>query len=163
MSGSFEGRLHAAQHALVATFPLVILCDRRDVGSVSTTDHPQAETSALFIYDSYRGGVGLARNGYDHIEGPFNTRGNCSPISGVRTAVRPVSSLPTVAGQTNRSTSASRQRSRWHWPIQAGRPTMRHRNLVRPPLRTTEYERRREDDPGSEHGCSVRARAKLPR
>jgi DEAD/DEAH box helicase domain-containing protein len=68
MSGSFEGGLHAAQHALVATVPLVILCDRRDVGSVSTTDHPQAETSALFIYDGYRGGVGLARNGYDHIE-----------------------------------------------------------------------------------------------
>jgi DEAD/DEAH box helicase domain-containing protein len=68
MSGSFDGGLHAAQHALVATFPLVILCDRRDVGSVSTTDHPQAATSALFIYDGYRGGVGLARNGYDHIE-----------------------------------------------------------------------------------------------
>jgi DEAD/DEAH box helicase domain-containing protein len=71
MSGSFEGGLHAVQHALVATFPLVILCDRRDVGSVSTAEHPQAETSALFIYDSYRGGVGLARNGYDHIEELF--------------------------------------------------------------------------------------------
>jgi len=69
MSGSFEGGLHAVQHALVATFPLVILCDRRDVGSVSTTDHPQTETSALFIYDGYHGGVGLARNGYDQIEG----------------------------------------------------------------------------------------------
>ncbi|MFB6297601.1 MAG: DEAD/DEAH box helicase [Salinirussus sp.] len=68
MSGSFDGGLHAAQHALVATVPLVILCDRRDVGSVSTTDHPQAETSALFVYDGYRGGVGLARNGYDHVE-----------------------------------------------------------------------------------------------
>jgi DEAD/DEAH box helicase domain-containing protein len=50
---------------------LVILCDRRDVGRVSTTDHPQAETSALFIYDNYRGGVGLARNGYDNIEDLF--------------------------------------------------------------------------------------------
>lgn len=49
----------------------LILCDRRDVGSVSTTDHPQAETSALFIYDSYCGGVGLARNGYDHVEDLF--------------------------------------------------------------------------------------------
>jgi DEAD/DEAH box helicase domain-containing protein len=68
MSGSFEGGLHAVQHALVATFPLVILCDRRDVGSVSTTDHPQTETSVLFIYDGYHGGVGLARNGYDQIE-----------------------------------------------------------------------------------------------
>jgi len=68
MSGSFEGGLHAVQHALVATFPLVILCDRRDVGSVSAAEHSQTETSALFIYDSYRGGVGLARNGYDHIE-----------------------------------------------------------------------------------------------
>ncbi|WP_373190200.1 Zn-binding domain-containing protein [Halolamina sp.] len=71
MSGSFEGGLHAVQHALVATFPLVILCDRRDVGNVSTAEHPQAETSALFIYDSYRGGVGLARNGYEYIEELF--------------------------------------------------------------------------------------------
>ena len=71
MSGSFEGGLHAVQHALVATFPLVILCDRRDVGSVSTAEHPQTETSALFIYDSYRGSVGLAHNGYDHIEELF--------------------------------------------------------------------------------------------
>lgn len=71
MSGSFEGGLHAVQHALVATFPLVILCDRRDVGSVSTAEHSQTETSALFIYDNYRGGVGLARNGYDHIEELF--------------------------------------------------------------------------------------------
>ena len=71
MSGSFEGGLHAVQHALVATFPLVILCDRRDVGSVSTAEHPQTETSALFIYDSYRGGVGLARNGYEHVEKLF--------------------------------------------------------------------------------------------
>jgi DEAD/DEAH box helicase domain-containing protein len=71
MSGSFEGGLHAVQHALVATFPLVILCDRRDIGSVSTVDHPQTETSALFIYDNYRGGVGLARNGYDHVEELF--------------------------------------------------------------------------------------------
>lgn len=68
MSGSFEGGLHAAQHALVATFPLVILCDRRDVGSVSTSDYPQVKRSALFIYDGYRDGVGLARNGYDYIE-----------------------------------------------------------------------------------------------
>jgi len=68
MSGSIDGGLHAAQHAMVATFPLCILCDRRDIGSVSTTDHPQAETSALFIYDDYRGGVGLAKSGYDQIE-----------------------------------------------------------------------------------------------
>jgi len=68
MSGSFEGGLHAAQHALVATFPLVILCDRRDVGSLSVTDHPQTQTSTLFVYDGHRGGVGLARNGYDSVE-----------------------------------------------------------------------------------------------
>jgi len=68
MSGDFEGGLHAAQHAVVATVPLVILCDSRDIGSVSTIDHPQTETSTLFIYDSYRGGVGLAQSGYDHVE-----------------------------------------------------------------------------------------------
>jgi len=61
MSGSFEGGLHAAQHALVATFPLVVLCDRRDVGSLSATDHPQTRTSALFVYGGHRGGVGLGQ------------------------------------------------------------------------------------------------------
>ena len=45
-----------------------MFCDRRDFSSVSTTDHLQAETSALFIQYSYHGGVGMARNGYDDIE-----------------------------------------------------------------------------------------------
>lgn len=107
MSGSFEGGLHAVQHALVAAFPLVILCDRRDVGSVSTTDHPQTETSALFIYDGYLGGVGLARNGYDQIEDLLQHTWDCSPSVAVRTAVRPVSSHPTAVGRTNRWINAS--------------------------------------------------------
>ena len=71
MSGSFEGGLHAVKNALVATFPLVILCDRRDVGSVSAVTHSQTEASTLFIYDNYRDGVGLARSGYEQIEELF--------------------------------------------------------------------------------------------
>jgi len=68
MSGEFDGGLHAVEHALIATFPLSLLCDRRDIGGLSTPHHPETDGSTIFIYDGYPGGVGLARSGYEQIE-----------------------------------------------------------------------------------------------
>jgi DEAD/DEAH box helicase domain-containing protein len=53
---------------LIATFPLSLLCDRRDIGGLSTPHHPETDGSTIFIYDGYPGGVGLARSGYEQIE-----------------------------------------------------------------------------------------------
>ncbi len=63
--GDFAGGIHAAEHAMIATFPLSVLCDRRDVGGLSTPLHPHTDRSTVFIYDGHPGGVGLARTGYE--------------------------------------------------------------------------------------------------
>jgi DEAD/DEAH box helicase domain-containing protein len=66
--GDFAGGIHAAEHGLISLFPLHLLCDRADVGGLSTPHHPHTDASTVFVYDGYPGGVGLARGGYDHVE-----------------------------------------------------------------------------------------------
>jgi DEAD/DEAH box helicase domain-containing protein len=60
----FMGGIHAVEHASIALFPLFALCDRNDVGGICYPVHPQLEKPAIFIYDGYPGGVGLAEYGY---------------------------------------------------------------------------------------------------
>jgi len=65
--GDFPGAIHAAEHATISLFPLQLLCDRRDVGGLSTPLHPHTGLSTVFIYDGHPGGVGLTSRGYDAI------------------------------------------------------------------------------------------------
>ena len=65
--GDFAGGIHAAEHAMISLFPFEFLCDRRDIGGLSTPIHPHTDRSTIFIYDGYPGGVGLAKNGYETI------------------------------------------------------------------------------------------------
>ncbi len=64
----FMGGIHAVEHASIALFPLFALCDRNDVGGICYPIHPQLEKPAIFIYDGYPGGVGLADYGYGVVE-----------------------------------------------------------------------------------------------
>jgi len=57
----FMGGIHAVEHAAIGIFPLLVLCDRNDVGGISYPLHPQLKKSAIFIYDGHAGGVGLCR------------------------------------------------------------------------------------------------------
>jgi DEAD/DEAH box helicase domain-containing protein len=66
--GDFDGGIHAAEHGVISLFPLALLCDRADVGGLSTPHHPHTGRSTIFIYDGHPGGVGLTRRGYDRIE-----------------------------------------------------------------------------------------------
>ena len=61
----FMGGIHAIEHAAISLFPLFALCDRNDIGGISYTFHPQLEKAAIFIYDGYPGGVGLAQRGFE--------------------------------------------------------------------------------------------------
>jgi DEAD/DEAH box helicase domain-containing protein len=63
----FMGGIHAVEHALISMFPLFAVCDRNDIGGISIPLHPQIEKGAIFIYDGYPGGIGLAARGYDII------------------------------------------------------------------------------------------------
>jgi DEAD/DEAH box helicase domain-containing protein len=58
------GAAHAAEHAAIGLLPLVATCDRWDVGGVSTPLHPDIGSCAIFIYDGYPGGAGIAERGY---------------------------------------------------------------------------------------------------
>jgi DEAD/DEAH box helicase domain-containing protein len=64
----FMGAIHAVEHALIAMFPLLILCDRNDIGGISCPYHEQTEHASIFIYDGYAGGAGLAAQAYELIE-----------------------------------------------------------------------------------------------
>jgi DEAD/DEAH box helicase domain-containing protein len=64
----FMGGIHALEHALISMFPLFALCDRNDIGGIAVPLHPQTQKSAVFIYDGYPGGVGLAAHGFEIIE-----------------------------------------------------------------------------------------------
>ncbi len=64
----FMGGLHALEHALISMFPLFAMCDRNDVGGIAVPRHLQLQKSAVFIYDGYPGGVGLAVRGFEMME-----------------------------------------------------------------------------------------------
>ncbi len=64
----FMGAIHAMEHALIALFPLLVLCDRNDIGGISCPLHEQTEMASIFIYDGYPGGVGLTREAFDKID-----------------------------------------------------------------------------------------------
>jgi DEAD/DEAH box helicase domain-containing protein len=64
----FAGGLHAAEHAAIAMLPLFALCDRNDLGGVSTMFHPDTGKAQIFIYDAHPGGTGIAEKGFELIE-----------------------------------------------------------------------------------------------
>ena len=64
----FMGGIHALEHGAISIFPLLVLCDRNDVGGIAHPFHEQLSKAAVFIYDGYPGGVGLARKAFEKIE-----------------------------------------------------------------------------------------------
>ena len=66
------GTLHAAEHAAIAMLPLFAICDRWDIGGLSTPFHPETGTGTIFIYEAYPGGAGISAiafaTGLDHLE-----------------------------------------------------------------------------------------------
>jgi DEAD/DEAH box helicase domain-containing protein len=62
------GSLHATEHAQIAVLPLIAMCDRWDIGGLSTNYHPQTGVPTIFIYDGHPGGIGITRTAFARFE-----------------------------------------------------------------------------------------------
>ncbi len=62
------GALHATEHAQIAVLPLIAMCDRWDIGGLSTNFHAQTGTPTIFVYDGHPGGVGITRIAFQRFE-----------------------------------------------------------------------------------------------
>jgi DEAD/DEAH box helicase domain-containing protein len=64
----FGGGLHGIEHAMIGVMPFHVMCDRWDIGGVSTSHHPDTASPTVFIYDGFEGGIGLTEKAFELIE-----------------------------------------------------------------------------------------------
>jgi DEAD/DEAH box helicase domain-containing protein len=86
------GALHATEHAQIAVLPLIAMCDRWDIGGLSTNFHPQTGAPTIFIYDGHPGGIGITRTAYARFkelcEDAWRLVGGCPCTSGCPSCVQ---------------------------------------------------------------------------
>jgi DEAD/DEAH box helicase domain-containing protein len=85
------GTLHAAEHAGIGMLPLFTICDRWDVGGVSTALQADTGRPTIVIYDGYPGGAGIAELGFaagrHHLEATLEAIAACPCSDGCPSCV----------------------------------------------------------------------------
>lgn len=69
----FAGGLHGIEHGLIALYPLHLMCDRFDIGGLSTNHHEDTQEPTIFIYDAYQGGIGINEKAIEVFENLINS------------------------------------------------------------------------------------------
>jgi DEAD/DEAH box helicase domain-containing protein len=86
------GTLHAAEHAGIGMLPLFTICDRWDVGGVSTAFQADTGLPTIVIYDGYPGGAGIAELGFAagrrHLEATLDAVAACPCEAGCPSCVQ---------------------------------------------------------------------------
>jgi len=86
------GSLHAAEHAAIGMLPLLALCDRWDIGGLSTALHPDTDKATVFVYDGVPGGAGLAERSFrrlpEHLAATRETVRTCHCRDGCPSCVQ---------------------------------------------------------------------------
>ena len=67
-TSGYLAALHAIEHALIGLLPTAVLCDRQDIGGLSTNVHRRADGPAIFVHDAHDGGAGLSRAAFGNLE-----------------------------------------------------------------------------------------------
>jgi len=63
--GRLPAALHAVEHAAIGMLPLFAICDRWDVGGVSTANQVDTGRPTIVVYDAMPGGAGVAELAYE--------------------------------------------------------------------------------------------------
>jgi DEAD/DEAH box helicase domain-containing protein len=88
----WPGALHAAEHACIGILPLFTICDRWDVGGVSTVHLADTGNPTIVIYDAYAGGAGIAELGFDasdrHLAATLEVIEGCGCVGGCPSCVQ---------------------------------------------------------------------------
>jgi len=67
------GGLHGAEHAIIAMMPLHVMCDRWDIGGLSSPSFGENGEPVVFVYDGYEGGIGLAEKAFEILPDIFSS------------------------------------------------------------------------------------------
>jgi len=67
------GGLHGSEHAIIALMPLHVMCDRWDIGGLSSPQFGDSGEPTIFVYDAYEGGIGLAEKAFGILPELFAT------------------------------------------------------------------------------------------
>ncbi|MCU0311406.1 MAG: DEAD/DEAH box helicase [Acidimicrobiales bacterium] len=91
-AATLPGALHALEHAAIGILPLFAICDRWDVGGVSTPHLPETGAATIVVYDGYPGGAGVAELGYDagdrHLHATLEVIERCDCLDGCPSCVQ---------------------------------------------------------------------------
>lgn len=89
---AIPGTLHAIEHTAIAMLPMYAICDRWDVGGLSTAMHRDVGRGVFFIYDGYPGGAGIAPIGFSvaerHLRATLDAVRTCPCAAGCPSCVQ---------------------------------------------------------------------------
>ena len=88
---ALPGALHAAEHAAIGILPLFTICDRWDVGGVSTVELAETGAPTVVIHDAHPGGAGIAELAFDasdrHLAATLDVLSTCRCTDGCPSCV----------------------------------------------------------------------------